>query len=69
MMEKKNILDLRMHTRREADKTKRDIAEKVEKIRSKGFKPSDLKALGYLSKAEKAGLNEQSVVIDENPEL
>ena len=49
MAEKKSILDLRMETRREADKTKRDISEKVEKIRCKGFKPEDLAQLGFLN--------------------
>ena len=68
MAEKKEILDLRMETRREADKTKREISEKVEKIRSKGFKPEDLKNLGYLSKADKLALNEQSVIIHEKDE-
>ena len=68
MAEKQSILDLRMETRREAEKTKREITAKVEKVRSRGLKPGDLKELGYLSKADKAALNERSVVIDESPE-
>ena len=68
MAEKQSILDLRMSTRREADKTKREIGLKVEKIRSKGFTPRDFKELGYLSKADKLALNEQSVIIHEKDE-
>ena len=68
MAEKQSILDLRMETRREADKTKREIGVKAEKIRSKGFTPRDFKELGYLSKADKLALNEQSVIIHEKDE-
>jgi len=67
MAEKKSILDMRMETRREADKTKREITVKVEKVRSKGFKPSDFAELGYLGNG--VSLNEQSVIIDEKDEF
>ena len=56
---------MRMQNRREAEKTKRDVTEKVEKIRAKGFKPEDLVQLGYVSKEDKRALNEQSTIIDE----
>ena len=65
MAEKKSILDMRMETRREADKSKREIQEKVEKFRSKGFTQRDLSNLGYVGKLDKTNLNEQSILMDE----
>ena len=57
-----------MTNRKAAEKTKRDVTEKIDKIRAKGFKPEDLQALGYVSKEDKKGLNEQSTIIDERDE-
>ena len=42
-----------MQTRKQAESTKREVTEKIDKIRAKGFKPEDLKALGYVSKEDK----------------
>ena len=47
-----------MSTRKQAEATKRDVTEKIDKIRAKGFKPEDLQALGYVSKEDKKALNE-----------
>ena len=51
-------MELRMETRRQADKNMREISVKVEKIRAKGITPRDLRNLGYVSKLDKANLNE-----------
>ena len=47
-----------MQNRKQAESTKREVTEKIDKIRAKGFKPEDLKELGYVSKEDKKALNE-----------